>query len=293
MLKIALVAPSATFTHDELDQALLKASQESLIIVGGTQVRKALPLFINGTKSERLLELAAAENLNADTLWAVRGGCGAIDLWHDYDSLFYAHKKAPLIGYSDASILHFIRFYRAKRIGIHGPNFLEHAEELSTIKLLLEGRSGQISYPPLRKLNYFLPKVFKGELIIMNLISLQSLVGSFEPSFLRGKILALEETNEPMYKIYRALWQLKNSGALIGLKALLIGHMPECRERIIQEILVPLAEDLAIPLFDWPIFGHEKPNWPLLFGSHVVIRQVDEKLFTLSYTEESLDAQFI
>ena len=62
--------------------------------------------------------------------------------------------------------------------------------------------------------------------------------------------------------------------------------MPDDREQIINEILKPLAKDLAIPLFDWPVFGHAKPNWPLLFGADISICQVNDEFFTLSYNQQ-------
>lgn len=286
ILKVALVSPSSCFEQHELDFALEKAADFKLDIINKSLARSGVPAFLNGSKKERLAELFEAEKLGADALWCTRGGCGALELWHDYNLKYYANKKEPLIGYSDATILHFMRFYRAGRIGIHGPMFLDFGDQIGAIRLLLEKKAHQISYPPLRKLNYFLPTHIKGPLVAMNLLSLQSLVGSFSPDFLRGKILALEEVKEPLYKIFRALWQLKNSGVLVGLKALLVGHMPHDRAQIIHETLMPLAQDLAIPLFDWPIFGHDKPNWPLLFGANISIRQVNEDFFTLSYNEQ-------
>jgi muramoyltetrapeptide carboxypeptidase len=286
VLKIALVSPSSPFEPQKFYEAVHNASNFKLDIISESLVRHNKPGFLNGTKKERLKELFEAERLGADALWCTRGGFGALELWHDYNPEFYANKTEPLIGYSDATILHFMRFYRAGRIGIHGPMFLDFCDQIGALRLLIENKAQQIYYPPLRRLNYFLPTHITGSLVVMNLISLQSLVGSFDPSFLRGKILALEEVKEPAYKIFRALWQLKNSGALVGLKALLIGHMPDDRAQIIQEIFMPLAQDLAIPLFDWPVFGHEKPNWPLLFGARISIRHVNEAYFTLSYNEQ-------
>jgi len=286
ILKIALVSPSSSFEQEELDKAIEYAPDFKLNIINKSSSRSGKPVFLNGSKKERLIELGEAENLGADALWCTRGGCGALELWHDYNLEFYANKKEPLIGYSDATILHFMRFYRAGRVGIHGPMFLNFRDQIGATRLLLEGKAQQISYPPLRKLNYFLPTHIRGPLIVMNLVSLQSLVGSFAPDFLRGKILAIEEVKEPAYKIFRAFWQLKNSGLLVGLKALLVGHMPDNREQIINDTLMPVAKDLAIPLFDWPIFGHDKPNWPLLFGANISIRQVNEEFFTLSYNEQ-------
>lgn len=288
LLKIALVSPSGTFDDDLLEESLRRAQELGIEILLMSEPRLGQPEFINGSKQERLSELKKAEQIETDAIWCTRGGCGAIDLWHDY--LEVAPTGAPLVGYSDGTILHFLRFYRAGRIGIHGPIFFDLRDperaNLEQVKLLIDKKAQQLAYPPLKSLNNCLFDNISGELLVMNLISLQSLVGSFDPQFLQRKILAIEEINEPQYRVYRALMQLKNAGALFGLKALIVGQFNQDRAVIIEKTLLPLAEELGIPLFDWPVFGHEKPNWPLLFGAKVGIARVDENIFTLSYLEQ-------
>lgn len=287
-LKIALVSPSGTFDMEMLEQSLKTAGQLEIDVISLSTPRSGKPSFLNGHKAERLEELYMAEKLPVDAIWCTRGGCGAMELWHDYRDI--ASKGPPLIGYSDGTIVHFLRSYRAQRIGIHGPIFFDLKDperaNCAQIKLLIDKKAEQLVYPPLRSLSHCLFDTIAGELIVMNLISLQSLTGSFNPQFLQRKILALEEINEPHYKVFRALQQLKNAGCLFGMKALVVGHFNQDRAQIIEQTLMPLSEELGIPLFDWPIFGHEKPNWPLLFGAHATITRIDENIFTLSYNEQ-------
>lgn len=287
-LKIALVSPSGTFDMEMLEQSLKTAQRLEIDVVSLSTPRLGRPVFLNGSKAERLEELNSAEKLLVDALWCTRGGCGAMELWHDYREI--PPKGPPLIGYSDSTIVHFLRSYRAQRIGIHGPIFFDLKDperaNFAQIKLLIDKKAEQLVYPPLRIINHCLFDSIGGELIVMNLVSLQSLTGCFNPQFLQRKILALEEINEPHYKVFRALQQLKNAGCLFGLKALVVGHFNQDRAEIMEQSLMPLAEELGIPLFDWPIFGHEKPNWPLLFGANSTISRVDENIFTLSYNEQ-------
>lgn len=287
-LKIALVSPSGTFDMEMLEQSLNVAERHEIDVASLSTPCLGKPMFLNGMKAERLVELYNAEKLSVHAMWCTRGGCGAMELWHEYREIGLT--GPPLIGYSDATIVHFIRNYRAQRIGIHGPIFFDLKDperaNFAQIKLLVEKKAEQLIYPPLKCLNYCLFDSIAGELIVMNLISLQSLVGSFDPQFLQRKILAIEEVNEPHYKVFRALQQLKNAGCLFGLKALVVGHFNQDRNEIIEQSLKPLAEELGIPLFDWPIFGHEKPNWPILFGAHATMMRVDENIFTLSYNEQ-------
>lgn len=287
-LTIALISPSGTYDLSLLEESLDAAEKLGIEIAAMSEPRLGQPLFLNGSKRERLIELSEADKLDIDAIWCTRGGCGAMELWHDYQEL--PLNGAPLIGYSDATILHFLRFYRANRIGIHGPIFFDLRDSeranLEQIRLLIDKKAEQLAYPPLKSLTNCLFDHISGELLVMNLISLQSLVGTFKAHFMQRKILCLEEINEPHYKVFRALHQLKNAGCLFGLKALVVGHINQDRAEIIEQTLMPLAAELGIPLFDWPIFGHEKPNWPLLFGAKSTISRVDEHIFTLSYHEQ-------
>jgi muramoyltetrapeptide carboxypeptidase len=289
-LTIAAVSPGGTFEQARLDQALEKASALGLTIATKSAARLGQPSFLNGTKKERLLELVLAEQLACDAIWCIRGGCGAIELWQDYQKDSYEKNTAPLIGYSDNTILHFIRFYRASRIGIHGPVFLDltHNEPvlIEALELIINKQAQRLVYPALKRLNHFVHTKLTGELLVMNLTSLESIIGCFDPGFFLGKILAIEDVNEPHYKIFRALQHVKNASALTGLKAILLGHIGSERTDIIEQTLRPLAEELGIPLFDWPIFGHEQPNWPIMFGAKATISTVDDHFFTLAYNEQ-------
>lgn len=287
-LRVAVISPSGTIEQRFIDQAIDKAKSLSLDVVLTTNHRLGPQPFLNGTKHERLNELICAERSEALAIWCARGGCGAVELWHDYQEGIYQDRCAPLIGYSDITIYHFMRYYRAGRIGIHGPLFLDLLKSevsLEPIEILLKKKAEKLIYPALKSLNHFLTGFIEGPLIPMNLASLQSIIGCFDPKFFQGKILGIEDVNEPPYKVFRALLQLKNAGILAGLKALLLGHFSEGRSQIISHAIM-LMDELGIPLFDWPVFGHDQPNWPLLFGAKTSIRKVDEPFFTLNYDEQ-------
>jgi muramoyltetrapeptide carboxypeptidase len=290
LINLAIVAPSAQISDDELEQASIAALERGFRIVMKAQARATLPAFLNGSHESRLAELVQAENINADALWAARGGVGALELWDSYKKDYYVNKKAVLIGYSDITVYHFMRFYRANRIGIHAANFNQidkiSEKELNNIKLLVNKQAKNIIYPPLKALNNLAENKLLAHLLPMNLSSLQSLVGAFDKDFLAGKILALEDINEAPYKVFRALLQLKNAGLLDKIKAIIIGDFNNSREIILYDIFKPLCDELLIPLFDWPFFGHQDINWPLLFGARLKIEKKTDEDFFLSYQEE-------
>ena len=289
-LRIALVSPSGFIDKDTLAMAKDRALGFGIDVMSSSKDRQRSHSFLNGSRNERLEELCHAESLSADGIWCTRGGCGALELWKDYEGHIYQDKGAPLIGYSDITIYHLMRFIRAKRIGIHGPVLTDLLVDghriMEPLDLLLKKRAEKLSYPTMRSLNHFLKKRIEGELLVMNLSSLQSLMGCFDNTMMHGKILAIEDVNEPHYRLFRALLHLKHAGALTGLKALILGHFGKDRSDFIKDTAIPLADELGIPLFDWAIFGHEKPNWPLLFGAKSSICSINDSFYTLSYLEQ-------
>lgn len=289
-ISIAVVAPSGSFKEERLSQAIERASAWGFCVRHPSSSRFTEPSFLNGSRDARLHELVNAEKLDVDAIWCMRGGVGAIELWPYYTKEIYQHSHAPLIGFSDISLYHFMRYYRASRIGIHGPILGDLIDsetiDIEALNLILRKQAHRLVYPALTNLNQCLGSQIVGELIPMNLTSLLSIIGCFDHQFLCGKIIAIEDVNEPHYKIFRAIHQLKNARLLSGVKALLIGTLGPDRKAIIKQSILPLANDEGISVFDWPIFGHERPNWPLLFGAKVSINKVDSPFYTLHYHEQ-------
>ena len=189
-IKVALVSPSGVIDQSQLDLALAKATSLGLKIVYETKNKSCEIGFLNGSKNERLLELSNAEQLSADAIWCVRGGFGAIELWNEYQKDLYQNHQAVLVGYSDITLYHFMRFYRGGRIGIHGPIFLDLLKGpnfLEALELLINKKAERLIYPALKSLNHFLANKITGELIVMNLASLQSIIGCFETNFFQNK----------------------------------------------------------------------------------------------------------
>ena len=284
-LNIALISPSGRVHHEQLAKAIHKARSLNINIIKSSPIREGSPSFLNGSYEERFSELIAVEKLDSDAIWCVRGGCGSLNFWHDYHKDYYINNHSPLIGYSDITILHFLRFYHGHRIGIHGPVFIDLSKDNpimhEALRLLIDKHN--INYPLLTALSLNKPHLIEGELIVMNLASLQSIIGCFDPSFLQDKILAIEDVNEDHYKIFKYFHHLKNAGTISEIKAMIIGHLGEERETIIKETIMPLALEYDFPLLDWPIFGHEYPNWPLLFGAKCLIKATHDHKYTLTY----------
>lgn len=89
----------------------------------------------------------------------------------------------------------------------------------------------------------------------LTLLSSSLATGTSWPA--RGGILLLEDCHEEAYRIDRMLTQLRRSGYLDGVAAIIGGTFTDCGEQAeIERVLVERLGDLGVPLIAWAEIGH-------------------------------------
>ena len=236
-------------------------------------------------------------------LWAARGGYGAGRLLPLLDHLTGEHgvpkQKKLLVGYSDVTVLH--EFVRA-RWGwstLHAPmpaasNFstFDAAEWQSIVNLVKRTPTA----PPwesatLQWMSDAPSTTIEAELIGGNLSLWAALVGTpWAPSG-AGKIIFLEDIDEPFYRIDRMMVQLEQAGAFDGAAAIVLGDFTNCRDEnntcrasaagderkplrkvfaqdeAFAQIFAPLAQRAGVPLAQGLPVGHGPHFAPLPLGA--------------------------
>jgi muramoyltetrapeptide carboxypeptidase len=94
--------------------------------------------------------------------------------------------------------------------------------------------------------------------------------GKLKPGVFSGSVLFLEEIGEYHYRIDRMLEQLKQSGLLEGIKAVVLGQFTNCEaDRFPLTVAEMVSEKLqdGIPVFSGLDSGHGVPTFPLVFGT--------------------------
>ena len=90
---------------------------------------------------------------------------------------------------------------------------------------------------------------------------------------LDGAILILEDVNEAVYRIDRMLAQLRLSGALHGVRAIVFGDCTNCPEeaddgaRKLDDVLLELADWLRVPCLAGVPLGHVAEQWTVALGA--------------------------
>jgi muramoyltetrapeptide carboxypeptidase len=225
-------------------------------------------LFTAGTVERRLADLHA---LFADdevaAVFCARGGAGAGALLPGLDvGLLGAHPK-PFVGYSDVTFLHLV-LNRLRVVSVHGPMVAEElaraAVDERSFTAALEGTARYASEPG--DLVSLRDGEAEGRLLGGCLSILAAAAGT--PWALApdpgGTILFLEDVDEKPYRVDRMLLQLRLSGALEGVRAIVLGDMKGCNppagadftlEDVIRQALSGLDVPIALGLSSGHVTG--------------------------------------
>ncbi len=230
------------------------------------------PIRFAGSDRQRLAgfhELAADDRV-AGIVFA-RGGYGVTRLLDAVDWQLLASRPRPCVGYSDLTPMLLGLVSRVGTVAYHGPMVVDFArglrpeERTSFLDALAGKRSAAWQLEPVvRGVSAGRRKALEGRLLGGCLTMLAATIGTgFLPDF-RDSVLVLEDVDEPAYRIDRLLVQLRTSGALAGVQAVVAGHFTNCAAR---DSLIDFAEALGVPLLVGLPAGHEPPNHTLPMGA--------------------------
>ena len=111
---------------------------------------------------------------------------------------------------------------------------------------------------------------------------LYSIAGTQYDINTNGKILVLEDLDEYLYHIDRMMMNMKYSGKLENLKALIVGGMTDMNDNQVPfgktayEIIRDAVEEYNYPVcYNFPM-GHIENNFALILGNEAKI-EIEEK----------------
>ncbi len=203
-----------------------------------------------------------------------RGGYGTLRILEHLDCTLLAAHPKYLIGFSDITNLLCLFAQRAGIVTFHGPTVAHLGEVTSPAReqfyqMLTGPVADSFCFWDLQVLS---PGSARGPLIGGNLTTICHLLGTPYALSLSGQVLFVEDHNEAPYRLDRLLQQLRLSGSLTGLKAIILGSFTCCGEiQPVWDIFAALGEFLGIPVMAGLPAGHQPDNFTLPLGAGVEV----------------------
>ncbi len=269
--KCFLIAPSGNIILKNLSLA-----KERLKILGFNEImyRKDILskcLSYAGSHERRIQEINEAYSSDADVIFAVLGGQGAIHTIDkiDYDAI--KNSKKIIVGLSDITIILNSIFKNTKTRCLHGPN-IGKIENLNkkTVDFLNKAINKE-NYKILFKNEDILKKgVAKAKIMGGNIELLGRSLGTHFEIETDNCILFLEDYKMKSWRVFDILWQLKISGKFDKVKGIILGNFLECEENI-NDYLKEFFKDFTIPVIFNQEIGHSEPNITIPLGENCII----------------------
>lgn len=282
--KIALVAPARKVSEEEMLPAIDKLQSWGFEVVKGMYLHAEDHQFA-GTDQQRWADLQMMlDDPSVKAILFARGGYGMVRIIDKLDFTRFIRAPKWLIGFSDVTVLHSHVNHHCKVQTLHAPmaiNFpktppsvLEHLHRIIT--------GHEVKYEFTAHIFNRIGKVH-GELVGGNLSLIYALAGTESDLLTKGKILFLEDLDEYLYHVDRMMMNLKRTGKLKSLKALIVGGMSDMKDNAIpygksaEEIILDAVKEYDYPVCFGISAGHVEHNLPLVLGRKVKL-EVGEKV---------------
>ncbi len=232
----------------------------------------------SGTADERFSDMAEAL-LNSEyrAVLCSRGGYGVVHIMDRLARLPLERDPKWVIGFSDISAMHALM--ASKGIAsIHSPmaaQIMKGTDDTDTASLfgILRGERPAYTFP---SHSYDRCGIAAGQLYGGNLAVLAELISTPYDILRPDTVLFLEDVSEPIYKIERIFYQLRLSGVLQRLKALLVGQFTEYSSSASYADMETMIRDVTAGM-DYPVafnvpIGHVDHNLPVIEGAQVTVK---------------------
>ncbi len=289
---IGVVAPSYSPRSGWLARGLKALERAGFSVVLDPEIGKVrrFSRAEDERRAENFMKMWADPRVSA--LICGTGGYGAVRMIPYLDpEVFRDHPKA-FVGYSDITALHLWLMRVCGLRVFHGPtvdDLSPSVKETTTASLLTAlstSRQARLGRDSARAV---LPGIANGRLVGGNLSLVQQSIGTPYEVDVRGAILFLEETRDPMSVVDERLVHLRASGLLSQVQGIVFGQLSLDRseEDEFEDFVTDLVSDLGVPvLMDFPA-GHEIPNLTLPLGTEIEL-VVEETGGWISYREDAL-----
>ncbi|ULL14086.1 LD-carboxypeptidase [Paenibacillus sp. H1-7] len=219
--------------------------------------------FLAGTDQQRAADfMNMIINPEVKMILPARGGVGVAGILPYLDYRVIARNPKIVTGYSDITVLLNTLYLFSNLLTFSGLMLIDFRAEAPPYNFnqffgMVSSTAvpKSIQNPPDIPLTGLVPGKVTAPLVGGNLSSLLDTLGTPYEIDTRGKILFLEETHEPINKVYRMINRLKLAGKLNDCVGIVMGECTNCPvsygktySDLISEFIVPLGKPLLTGL---------------------------------------------
>jgi len=308
---VGLIAPAGYVDDNEFNRAIQNIESLGFKTMVGKNVRRQYG-FLAGTDAERLEDLHwAFTDPEIKAVWCIRGGYGITRILPKIDfNLIKRHPKI-IIGYSDITALILAIYQNTGLVTFHGPvassNYSDYPKSHCLNVLMNPAAPYKIEVSTNNKANQ--TDIYRTEVITKgrvrgrltggNLSLLGAMAGTaFALKNTKGKILFIEDVNEPPYKVDRLLTQLSQTIDFRQLAGIALGIFedgstrrrpstdtpppPQPPQTTLMDVLKDRLGNLGIPVIYGLSFGHIRDQFTLPIG---IEAELDTENATMTFLE--------
>ncbi|MEO8480594.1 MAG: LD-carboxypeptidase [Acidobacteriota bacterium] len=232
---IAIVAPASPFKWEQFDAGVAELKRLGFAAVFESSVFERGDIVAGPADVRARALVEAVTRDDVDALIAVRGGYGSAEVLPLLDARTFRESPKAFVGYSDLTSLHAWLNGHVGITSVHGA-MLEGRLAVGEAEYDRASLLGSLSTEPLGELTgptleVIRPGAASGPLVGGTLTQLVATLGTpycFVPP--RGAVLFIEDVAERPFRIRRMLTQLRQSGRLAHLSAIVCGQMSRCDE---------------------------------------------------------------
>jgi muramoyltetrapeptide carboxypeptidase len=273
---IAITCPAGFMAKEKVAVCVEILKKEGYKVLVGKTVGSKSTNYFSGTDVQRLNEMQAyLDDKTVKAILCGRGGYGTGRIIDKLNFKTFASNPKWIIGFSDITLLHSHIVTNYKIATLHAPMaaaFANAAHNPANILSLLSALKGQKNNYHIKpnKLNKI--GEAKGKLVGGNIALLANGVGTASDINTKNCVLFIEDIGEQLYAIDRMMYQLKRSGKLTNLAALIVGDFSDMQDtdrpfgKTIYEIISDIVAEYDYPVcYGFPV-GHGNENVALKVG---------------------------
>ena len=303
--KVAIAAPArsaANLTSERFEAIVEFLTEKSFDVVISDDMFIETPLDVGDGTEE--IRAAAFNKLVRDpeikAIFCIRGGYASMHLLPLLDYAAMRENRPIIVGYSDITAMQTAILQNAGLITFHGPMLSSNYGQDESFDLLFDMLMNKLEEPltsfPLENIDgtefsVINEGVAEGVIAGGNMTLISALMGTPYEIDLREKILFIEELEEPPYRLHSYIWQLKLTGKLDQVAAIVVGDILP-KNGIHLQVILEALRTVNVPILHGVRAGHDGNPFTIPIGATVRIEGNKMSVIRLG-TEEPIEVSIV